>query len=149
MFLFLYFQVDMATKPLLQILQAVCFQGESLESKLKNFTRNLSTVVGRTEFLHLKTFRIGRRKSCLDSNLRMWIYITLKRKKGRTKIGRIEKPADPGILRQFLLIQFSVCVSEFRSESQALGSHPAEYTAPSGVAPCRSECLMNKARAQK
>lgn len=64
-----------------------------MESKLKSFARNLSTVVGRTEFLHLKTFRIGRR------NLRMWSYITLKRKKGRSKIGRIEKPVDPGILR--------------------------------------------------
>lgn len=71
-----------------------------MESKLKNFARNLSTVVGRTGFLHLKTFRIGRRKSSLDSNLRMWSYVTLKSKKGRSKIGRIKKPADPGILRQ-------------------------------------------------
>lgn len=55
--------------------------------------------MGRTEFLHLKTFRTGRRKSSLDSDLRMWSCITLQRKKARSKLGRIEKPADPGILR--------------------------------------------------
>lgn len=80
-----------------------------MESKLKNFARNLSSVVGRTEFLHLKTLR-GRRKPSLDSNLRMWGYITLKRKKGRSKIGKIEKPADPGILRHPNPVDSILCV---------------------------------------
>lgn len=81
-----------------------------MESKLKNFARNLSTVVGRTEFLHLKTFRIGRRKSSLDSDLRMWSCITLKRKKARSKIGRIEKPANPGTLRHPNPVDSILCV---------------------------------------